>query len=101
MGDRWYNQMYKLKRPEQKLSITQLKRKQKVAWTDELKQEVIDAYLAQDPTPETSMEIVKDIAKEFEQSANGVRMVLSRAEVYVKKSTGIKELRLNWRWTSF
>jgi len=90
MGDRWYNQMYKLKRPEQKLSITQLKRKQKVAWTDELKQEVIDAYLAQDPTPETSMEIVKDIAKEFEQSANGVRMVLSRAEVYVKKAPASK-----------
>ena len=90
MGDRWYNQMYNLKRPEQKLSRTQLKRKQKVAWTDELKQEVIDAYLAQDPTPETSMEIVKDIAEEFEQSPNGVRMVLSRAEVYVKKAPASK-----------
>ena len=90
MGDRWYNQMYNLKRPEQKLSRTQLRRKQKVAWTDELKQEVIDAYLAQDPTPETSMEIVKDIAEEFEQSPNGVRMVLSRAEVYVKKAPASK-----------
>ncbi len=61
-----------------------------MAWTDELKQEVVDAYLAQDPTPETSMEIVKDIAEEFEQSPNGVRMVLSRAEVYVKKAPASK-----------
>ena len=37
-------------------------------------------------TPETSMEIVKDIADELEESPNGVRMILTKAGVYVKKS---------------
>ena len=57
-----------------------------MAWTDEKKAEVIEAYESANPTPETSMEIVKDIADEFEESPNGVRMVLSKAEVYVKKA---------------
>jgi hypothetical protein len=56
-----------------------------MAWTDELKQQVIEAYKTADPTPETSTEIIKDIADEFEQSPNGVRMVLVQAGVYVKK----------------
>jgi hypothetical protein len=54
-------------------------------WTDELKKEVIEKYEAAGPTPETSTEIIKDIAEEFEQSPNGVRMVLVQAGVYVKK----------------
>lgn len=86
MGDRYYNQMYKLRHPEQKLSQHNLKRKKKVAWTDELKQEVIAAYQAANPTPENSMEIVAELAEEYEQSPNGVRMILSRAGVYVKKT---------------
>mgnify|MGYP000055613452 FL=1 len=57
-----------------------------MAWTDEKKAEVIEAYEAANPTPETSMEIVKDIADEHEESPNGVRMVLTKAGVYVKKS---------------
>ena len=57
-----------------------------MAWTDEQKAEVIEAYESQNPTPETSMEIVKDIADEFDQSPNGVRMVLSKAGVYIKKT---------------
>ena len=57
-------------------------------WTDELKQEVIAKYEAAGPTPETSTEIIKDIAEEFEQSPNGVRMVLVQAGVYVKKDPG-------------
>jgi hypothetical protein len=56
-----------------------------MAWTEELKQQVIDAYTGADPTPETSTEIIKDIAEEYEQSPNGVRMVLVQAGVYVKK----------------
>ena len=32
------------------------------------------------------MEIVKDIADEFEESPNGVRMILTKAGVYVKKA---------------
>lgn len=54
-------------------------------WTDELKQEVIDKYLAADPTPANSTEIVKEIAEEMNQSPNGVRMILIGANVYVKK----------------
>ena len=54
-------------------------------WTDELKQEVITKYQEADPTPETSTEIIKDIAEEIEMSPNGVRMVLVQPGVYVKK----------------
>ena len=56
-----------------------------MAWTEELKAQVIEAYKAADPSPETSTEIIKDIAEQFEQSPNGVRMVLVQAGVYVKK----------------
>lgn len=59
-----------------------------MAWTDELKQQAIDAYLAAKPTAETSTEIVKEIAEDMEQSANGVRQVLVQAKVYVKKEVG-------------
>ena len=57
-----------------------------MAWTDESKQQAIDLYTEQDPTPETSMEIVKEIADELGESPNGVRMILTRAGVYVKKN---------------
>lgn len=59
-----------------------------MAWTEELKQQVIEAYKAGDPTPETSTELIKEIAEEFDQSPNGVRMVLVQAGVYVKKDAG-------------
>ena len=54
-------------------------------WTDELKQEVIDAYLAEEPTSETSLDIVKNLADQFDKAPNGVRMILVKANVYVKK----------------
>lgn len=54
-------------------------------WTDETKQQAIDAYLAAEPTAENSMEIVKEIAENMGQSPNGVRMILSQAGKYVKK----------------
>jgi len=57
-------------------------------WTDELKKQVVDSYLAQNPTAENSAEIVKEIADEVSQSANGVRQVLVQAKVYVKKEAG-------------
>jgi hypothetical protein len=57
-------------------------------WTDELKKEVIEKYEAAGPTPESSTEIIKDIAEEIEMSPNGVRMVLVQAGVYVKKEAG-------------
>jgi hypothetical protein len=56
-------------------------------WNDELKARVIEMYQDADPTPETSTEIIKDIADEIEASPNGVRMVLVQAGVYVKKDT--------------
>lgn len=57
-------------------------------WTDELKAKVIEMYEGAGPTPETSTEIIKDIAEEIEMSPNGVRMVLVQAGVYVKKDPG-------------
>lgn len=56
-----------------------------MAWTEEQKESAIEAYKAGDPTPETSTELIKQIAEDMEQSANGVRMVLVQAGVYVKK----------------
>ncbi len=57
-------------------------------WTDELKAKVIEMYEGAGPTPESSTEIIKDIAEEIEMSPNGVRMVLVQAGVYVKKEAG-------------
>lgn len=54
-------------------------------WTEELKERAKQMYLDADPTPETSVEIIKDIAEELEQSPNGVRMILVQLGVYVKK----------------
>lgn len=56
-----------------------------MAWTDETKKQAVDAYLAGEPTAENSTELVKEIAEEMEQSANGVRQVLVQAGVYIKK----------------
>jgi hypothetical protein len=55
-------------------------------WTDELKKEVVEKYTEAEPTPETSTEIIKEIAEDIEASPNGVRMVLVQAGVYVKKT---------------
>lgn len=73
MGDRFYFQQSK-------------RGKKKMAWTDEQKEQAVEMYQAEDPTPENSMEIVKQIAEELDQSANGVRMILTKAGVYVKKA---------------
>ena len=56
-----------------------------MAWTDEQKQSAIETYKEGNPTPENSTELIKQIAEDMEQSANGVRMVLVQAGVYVKK----------------
>lgn len=55
-------------------------------WTDELKKEVIDAYTAQEPTAETSTEIIQELAETHDKTVNGIRMILIKAEVYVKKT---------------
>ena len=56
-----------------------------MAWTEDQKNEAIKAYEDGKPTPENSTELIKEIAENMEQSANGVRMVLVQAGVYVKK----------------
>jgi len=78
MGDRFYTQQlkYKGKRP--------------MPWTDEDKATAIESYTDANPTPETSMEIVKQIADDLGESPNGVRMILTKAGVYVKKTPATK-----------
>ena len=85
MGDRFYFQQLNALGTCPGASIT-TKRKRKMAWDDDKKAAVIAAYEEAEPTPENSMEIVKDIADEYEESPNGVRMILSKAGVYVKKT---------------
>lgn len=89
MGDRFYTQQLHTlgdcpgnKNPK--------KRNRKVAWTDESKAQAVSMYEAGEPTPETSMEIVKYIADELDESPNGVRMILTKAGVYVKKTPAAK-----------
>lgn len=57
-----------------------------MAWDDDKKAEAVSMYEEANPTPETSMEIVKDIAEELDESPNGVRMILTKAGVYIKKT---------------
>ena len=85
MGDRFYMQQLAAT-GSCPGSLQTTKRKRKMAWDQDKKDAVVAAYLEQNPTPETSIEIVKALAEEFEESPNGVRMVLSKAEVYVKKA---------------
>ena len=66
------------------------KRKKNMAWDDAKKKKVVDLYLAGEPTPENSMEIVKEIADDLDESPNGVRMILSKAGVYVTKTASAK-----------
>lgn len=58
-----------------------------MAWTDELKAKAVKMYKDGNPTPANSTELCKDIAEELgeEFTANGVRMILMKADVYVKK----------------
>ena len=56
-----------------------------MAWDDDKKAQAISMYEEREPTPENSMEIVSEIAEELAESPNGVRMILSKAGVYVKK----------------
>mgnify|MGYP001254416906 FL=1 len=74
MGDRFYFQQQ------------QTRGKRRMAWTDEKKAEAIEAYQDAEPTPETSLEIVKEIADDLGESPNGVRMIFTKAGVYVKKT---------------
>ena len=85
MSDRFYMQQLKATGNCPGASITQQKGRRKMAWTDEKKAEAVAAYLAAEPTSSTSMEIVKEIAEDLEESPNGVRMILTKQGVYIKK----------------
>ena len=100
MSDRYYSQMLETtgwcpgyrnttSLAEYKQNYT-LKRKRNMAWTDESKAQAVEMYTAEDPTPENSMEIVKMIAEELGESPNGVRMILTKAGVYVRKTPAVK-----------
>lgn len=54
-------------------------------WTDELKQEVIAEYKEKNPTPETTTEIVAELAEKYDKTPNGIRMILTKANEYVAK----------------
>ena len=87
MGDRFYQQMRDATgwcpgMPEHLKN----KRRRRMAWTDEAKAQAVEMYTAEEPTPENSMEVVKEIAAELGESPNGVRMILTKAGVYVKKT---------------
>lgn len=55
-------------------------------WTEELKEQVIKQYLDKNPTPETSVEIVQELADEHGFTTNGVRAILVRSGNYVSKA---------------
>jgi hypothetical protein len=88
MGDRFYNEQ--LDKFGTCAGFTGTKRGRRMAWTDESKAEAVEMYTASEPTPDTSMEVVKEIADELGESPNGVRMILTRAGVYVKKTPASK-----------
>lgn len=55
-----------------------------MSWDEEKKTKVINMYKEKNPTPDNSIEIVKEIAEEVGETPNGVRMILSKANAYVK-----------------
>jgi len=91
MGDRFYQQMRDATGwcPGMPESM-KTQRRRRVPWTDEAKAQAVEMYTAEEPTPENSMEVVKEIAAELGESPNGVRMILTRAGVYVKKTPATK-----------
>ena len=94
MSDRYYQQMrettgWAFGMPEVMRNNKKYRRR-KMAWTDESKEQAVEMYQDAEPTPETSMEIVKDIAEELGESPNGVRMILTKAGVYVRKTPAAK-----------
>jgi hypothetical protein len=84
MGDRFYQQQ--LKAFGTAPGVLSTRRRKRVAWDDDKKAQAIEMYEAAEPTPETSVEIVKSIADELGETANGTRMILQKAGVYVKKA---------------
>lgn len=58
-----------------------------MAWDEAKKARAVALYTEAEPTPENSMEIVAEVAEQLEETPNGVRMILTREGVYVKKES--------------
>lgn len=58
---------------------------QSTDWTDELREEIVKEYTGLNPTPENTLDIVKDLAIKHNKSTNAVRMILSKKGVYITK----------------
>lgn len=84
MGERFYKAQ--LEATGTCPGINPNKRRKAMPWTDDEKQDVIEKYTSQDPTAENSIELVEEIAEELGKTTNGVRMILSKAGVYIKKT---------------
>lgn len=61
-----------------------------MAWDETKRADAVKMYEESEPTPETSIEIIKGIAEELEETPNGVRMILQKAGVYIKKDVATK-----------
>ena len=57
-----------------------------MAWDDDKRQAAVDAYLAAEPTPENSADIVKDI--EFDADTSS-KILMAAIEYYKKKDGAI------------
>ena len=91
MSDRFYTQMREATGWAPGLPEFYKQRRRRMSnWTDESKAQAVEMYTAEEPTPDNSMEIVKMIAEELGESPNGVRMILTKAGVYVKKTPAVK-----------
>jgi len=61
-----------------------------MAWDDEKREKAVELYTAAEPTPETTMDIVQEVAEAIGETVNGTRMALTKAGVYIKKATTAK-----------
>ena len=88
MGDRFY--AAQLKELGTCPGYNGKRKSKRMAWDDTKKAKAIKMYTDSNPTPANSMEVVAEIAKELDESPNGVRMILTKADVYVKKEAAKK-----------
>ena len=50
-----------------------------------IRKNIIDRYISSSPTPETTIDIVKEISSDFSIKEVTVRQILIKEKVYVKK----------------
>jgi hypothetical protein len=85
MGERFY--LAQLRETGQTVGFINKRRGKKMSWDDIKREKAVEMYVSAQPTSENSMEIVKQVADDLEETANGVRMILTKAGVYITKST--------------